>query len=99
MDARFLEGAETLLGRSKAYNTHKVIRSSLNKVKQVELSLDIDLTYPWCLGKLCNFILACNEDSLKASTIKNYVSQIKSDHARLGNIHEKERYEFINVGL
>ena len=84
VDARFLEGAETLLGRSKAYNTHKVIRSSLNKVKQVELSLDIDLAYPWCLGKLCNFILACNEDALKASTIKNYVSQIKSDHARLG---------------
>ena len=75
-----LSKAEALLGASAARRTWKVHKSALNKVRKVEENLGVSLDFPWGSLSVVNFILGCAMESLKASTVRNYLSQVKKAH-------------------
>ena len=85
IDPQFMEKAATLIGASGAWNSLKVHKSALNKVRAAEAKYSITLDFPWSTVELVHFTLACASDELKASTVRNYVSQVKKAHS-LNNI-------------
>ena len=80
VDGQFRDTAVRLLGAAGSFNTIKVHRAAMNKISSIEEKYGVDLELPWNSKKLANFALSCVTDDLKASTIKNYVSQIKKGH-------------------
>ena len=80
VDGQFRDTAVRLLGAAGSFNTIKVHRAAMNKINSIEEKYGVDLELPWDSRKLANFALSCVTDDLKASTIKNYVSQIKKGH-------------------
>ena len=85
IDPQFMERAAVLIGASGAWNSLKVHKSALNKVKAAESKYSLSLDFPWSTVELVHFTLACASDGLKATTVRNYVSQVKRAHA-LNNI-------------
>ena len=85
IDPQFMEKAAILIGASGAWNSLKVHNSALNKVKAAEAKYSLTLDFPWSSVELVHFTLACASDGLKATTVRNYISQVKKAHA-LNNI-------------
>ena len=80
IDSQFLDKAAALIGAAGAYNSWKVYRSALNKIKAAEAKYSVNLNFPWGTIELINFVLCCASDDLRASTVRNYISQIKKSH-------------------
>ena len=81
IDPQFCEKAARLIGASGSWNTVKVHKSALNKIKAAESKYSVSLEMPWGTRELVNFTMCCASDNLRASTVRNYVSQIKKAHA------------------
>ena len=83
IDSQFKEMATKLLGASGAYNSIRVHKAAMNKIKSVEEKYGVSLDLPWTTKSLVNFGLCCASDCLKASTVRNYVSQVKRGHVMM----------------
>lgn len=80
LSTQFVGKAQELLGASRSYNTMRVARSALNKVSAIEDEFGVDLSFPWNLSSSANFVMGAVEMGLRASSIRNYCSQIKQAH-------------------
>ena len=80
INPQFRDRAMTLIGASGAWNSIRVHKTALNKIKAVELKYSVCLDMPWLTKHLLDFALACATDGLRASTVRNYVSQVKKAH-------------------
>ena len=80
INPQFREKAMTLIGASGAWNSIRVHRTALNKIKSAELKYSVRLDMPWLTKQLLDFALCCASDGLRASTVRNYVSQVKKAH-------------------
>ena len=84
LSTHFVGRAQELLGAARAFNTIRVAKSALNKVAAVEDEFGVDLSFPWNLSSSANFVMGAVEMGLRASTIRNYCSQIKQAHLDAG---------------
>ena len=84
VEEQFRSAASSLLGAAKAYNTLKVAKSAMLKVAFIEEKYGISLSLPWHGGTCANFVLACVEEGMAVSTIRTYLSLIKSQHLHEG---------------
>lgn len=83
MDPQFSSLCGDLLRCSRSYNTWKANRGISRKIESLESKFNIDLSPPWCTGKLGNFILALANEKLASSTVRTYLARAKSLHQQL----------------
>ena len=54
------------------------------KIKEVETQFGLNLELPWSLSQKLNFVMSCNEQNLKADSIKVYLSKVIIRNIMLG---------------
>ena len=79
----FQETAVQLLNSSRAEKSWRLTRAVRNKIAMAQQTMG-GLTLPWTQSDVHNFILFCHEQNLRASTIRTYVSQIRTIHLTAG---------------
>ena len=84
VDRSLLGKAEALMGAASAFRTLKVQKSALSKINAIETKLRVSLIFPWTTVSVVHFVLGCALDNLRASTTRNYLSQIKKSHVQGG---------------
>ena len=83
-----------------ATNSWKQLSSVAKKTKSLEVKYNLDLSFPWDLSQALNFTLACHEQKLKPSTIKVYISRVKSLHQMLNQPwHESHWLKLLLRGI
>ena len=87
----FRDTLASILEASFARNSWKQFSSICKKIKSLESLFNIDLSFPWSISSTMNFILACGEQNLQVSSIKVYLSKVKSVHMML-NVSWPESY-------
>ena len=84
VNRNLLDRAEALMGAASAFRTLKVQKSALSKINGIETKLGVSLNFPWTTVSVVHFVLGCALDNLRASTTRNYLSQIKKSHVQGG---------------
>ena len=81
---------------SKAMNTWKQRKSVLNLIKKCKVESGYTLTMPWDNHSLQIFVGWCMEGGLRANTINQYVSNIRTLHRDLNMTMNENCWQFLS---
>ena len=73
------------LNCSKSDRTWVQFNSVLKGVEKMASEADLDLSLPWCVSKMLNYVLLLSRKGLKVSSIKVYLSKVRQAHVFLGH--------------
>ena len=72
-----------LVNNSRSTCTWRQDMSVWSAVDKVALEWEVDLSPPWMINETLTFVAACAEKGLKAETVKQYLSSIRTRHKQL----------------